>query len=1095
MPPFLPRKRLNSTPPDSPRSGSPPPKKFKHADAERQERSTLQQNREFTLGSDNSDSSLSDIESDEFEDVPTGGIATNGAQHDDEDDEEIDWEDAVAHESPAKSSAPEPTGDLQLTLRKAGDDDTYGSLTAALGTKKGPSKIERQIRLQTHCLHVQFLMYHNALRNNWIGNKEVQQILVKQLPRGIQDEIHKWRVRSGLVESPKTQPAKATSTKKGKSKTRGKYGKDEERNERDWGQRSQRLETGKPDMGNGDPLLSLLKVLAAYWKKRFTITAPGLRKHGYQTRQDLKSRIASFQKGQYDPFKHGEKIDNLSHFKSLAKRCEGSRDVGAQLFTALLRGIGIEARMIANLQPLGFGWTKAEEAMRQKQKKPEDSELSAGTDSEDSAEPLSSKSITKSKMPEISNAMSSKKSRCKNRGHEDSPIALDSDNDAPSIVAVDDDSSVVDVTHKVSIRSKYRRYDRDLHFPIYWTEAISPISNKAIPVSPFIGANSVATTDDHFVAFEPRGSKAEKAKQVIAYVIAFSPDGSAKDVTTRYLKRHMWPGKTKGIRLPVEKVAVYNRRGKVKRYEEYDWFKTIMSSYMRRDDKRTAVDELEDSTDLIAQQPEKRNTEQQGDTLQSLRASADFVLERFLRREEALKTTAKPVRKFQTGKGDKAKEEDIYLRKDVVRCLSAESWHKEGRRPKIGEIPLKFVPIRAVTLTRKREAEEQERITGEKPTQGLYSLEQTEYIIPPPIENGIIPKNAYGNIDCFVPSMIPKGAVHIPLRGTVRICKKLEIDYAEAVTGFEFGNKMAVPVITGVVIAKENEDAVIDAWEQHEAQQRAKEEAKQQKGILAMWRKMLMGLRINARMQEEYGDVMRNDRKGHELIDLTTDDGDTTKLPHDNDTGSVGGGGFLMSDEENQSMEQPDLVVEHNDEFTVRRRIGATTSYPASMSAGSNKQISDQSVDQKMRGSISAPLSEIESDSDIQAEDLGGSIPHDSTTASAKRIGTKNTATKLKAGSSAQTEFDDLKDQEEDEGSSSLTSELDSPSEPEEYNPRPTRTRGAGTPNQPQLPKLLETAQRRRRGRPRKFEADHKDENINEIEGGDVQTGMTSPYF
>ena len=125
----------------------------------------------------------------------------------------------------------------------------------------------------------------------------------------------------------------------------------------------------------------------------------------------------------------------------------------------------------------------------------------------------------------------------------------------------------------------------------------------------------------------------------------------------------------------------------------------------------------------------------------------------------------------------------------------------------LGEHPMKMVPVRAVTLTRKREVEEAER-DGEKLKQGLYALHQTDWIIPPPIENGIIPKNAFGNIDCYVPTMVPKGAVHIPLKSTVRICKRLDIDFAEAVTGFEFGKQRAVPVITGVVVAKEHEHAV-----------------------------------------------------------------------------------------------------------------------------------------------------------------------------------------------------------------------------------------------------------------------------------------------
>lgn len=63
---------------------------------------------------------------------------------------------------------------------------------------------------------------------------------------------------------------------------------------------------------------------------------------------------------------------------------------------------------------------------------------------------------------------------------------------------------------------------------------------------------------------------------------------------------------------------------------------------------------------------------------------------------------------------------------------------------------MKMVPVRAVTLTRKREVEEAER-EGEKLMQGLYALHQTDWIIPPPIRNGIIPKNAFGNSEPFLP--------------------------------------------------------------------------------------------------------------------------------------------------------------------------------------------------------------------------------------------------------------------------------------------------------------------------------------------------------
>jgi xeroderma pigmentosum group C-complementing protein len=97
------------------------------------------------------------------------------------------------------------------------------------------------------------------------------------------------------------------------------------------------------------------------------------------------------------------------------------------------------------------------------------------------------------------------------------------------------------------------------------------------------------------------------------------------------------------------------------------------------------------------------------------------------------------------------------------------------------------------------------------------------------------------------------GAVHVPYRGTVRVCKRLEIDYAEAVVGFEFGHRMAVPVIQGVVIAQENYERLIEELEKDEAERARKEDEKRRKAALGTWRKFLMGLRIAEQIRQDYG--------------------------------------------------------------------------------------------------------------------------------------------------------------------------------------------------------------------------------------------------
>ena len=919
MPPFVNHKRLGSTSPAS-TSRTRKPTLFDTVDKPTSS-STVQDNKAFVDGFYNSDStsSLSDVSSSEFEDVvPQPSSKKRKTEHE-EDDDEVDWEDAIQATKTGSeyvSLTGRHLGDLELTLGKS---IPVGSLAEPYGKKKGPSKIERQIRIATHCMHVQFLLFHNLIRNGWICDTDVQATLMGQLPPGVKKEVEKWKLACGTM--PTTQDdVYRVSKEHRKNKRRSHKDIDNIRSQREWGKPAERQEKGAPNMSSGDPTLRLLRVLAAYWKKRFTITMPSLRKQGYKSLAQLEAELASFKNDKHNAEEHGERINGLNEFRKLAKDCEGSRDVGEQLFVSLIRSLGIQARLVSSLQPVGFGWSKNEDAAVKKKTrvKPHFGEESNNEASSDLVEiPKPSKPAsrhTKSK-PKIS------------RQGKEAPASA-SEESVPEIQEIvedsDADGSIVDVTPvTLQKRKPNKNYDNDMSFPTFWAEAISPITSEVYPVEPFLLNPAVANNAEHLASFEPRGAKADKAKIVFAYVVAYDDRGCAKDVTTRYLKRHMWPGRTKGVRMPVERIPVYNKRGKIKHHEDYDWFKTVMSNYRQPHHMRTTLDDLEDANDLKAVKPEKRETKQGEDTLQGYKTSAEYVLERFLRREEALRPGSIPVKYFTTGKGDTVKEEPVFLRKDVLICRTGESWHKEGRQVKHGEHPMKMVPIRAVTLTRKREVEEAEREGGEKMKQGMYSQDQTEYIIPPPIENGIIPKNTYGNMDCFVPSMVPKGAVHIPLRRTMAICKRLGIDYAEAVTGFEFGNKRAVPVIEGVIVAAKNENLVIEEWGKDEEERRRKEESKREKVALATWRKFLMGLRIIERMKDEYSgevgahlkesinpftnlnkvkksnEVQHKDNKANgQASSLANEDNAGGFLVDDASDAGALGGGFILGDDD-----------------------------------------------------------------------------------------------------------------------------------------------------------------------------------------------------
>ena len=43
----------------------------------------------------------------------------------------------------------------------------------------------------------------------------------------------------------------------------------------------------------------------------------------------------------------------------------------------------------------------------------------------------------------------------------------------------------------------------------------------------------------------------------------------------------------------------------------------------------------------------------------------------------------------------------------------------------------------------------------------IFGIWQVEDYVPPTAENGVVPRNAYGNVELFKDCMLPKGTVHL----------------------------------------------------------------------------------------------------------------------------------------------------------------------------------------------------------------------------------------------------------------------------------------------------------------------------------------------
>jgi xeroderma pigmentosum group C-complementing protein len=217
-----------------------------------------------------------------------------------------------------------------------------------------------------------------------------------------------------------------------------------------------------------------------------------------------------------------------------------------------------------------------------------------------------------------------------------------------------------------------------------------------------------------------------------------------------------------------------------------------------------------------------------------------------------------------------------------------------GREIKPNEIPAKWLQKKARPKG-SRFGDRDEADMQDDAGTPIYTVEQTDLYEPPPVRNGRVPKNKFGNIDAYVPSMIPKGAVHIAHEHASRAAFILGVDYAPALTGFQFKGRHGTAVLDGIVVAAEYEAAVLSVIDGLANAEQEVEDERRRLATLRMWRRLLMGLRIRERIWSGVGEEERKeaDRVAEmeaELADAQSDVTDEFDMVVDDDEG----GGFMI---------------------------------------------------------------------------------------------------------------------------------------------------------------------------------------------------------
>lgn len=79
----------------------------------------------------------------------------------------------------------------------------------------------------------------------------------------------------------------------------------------------------------------------------------------------------------------------------------------------------------------------------------------------------------------------------------------------------------------------------------------------------------------------------------------------------------------------------------------------------------------------------------------------------------------------------------------------------------------------------------------------------------------LIIQNERGQVDVWSEKCLPPGTVHLRFPGLVPIAKRLGIDFAPAMVGFEFRNGRSVPVYEGLVVCTEFKDAILEVYDKY----------------------------------------------------------------------------------------------------------------------------------------------------------------------------------------------------------------------------------------------------------------------------------------
>ncbi|XP_021728088.1 DNA repair protein RAD4-like [Chenopodium quinoa] len=323
-------------------------------------------------------------------------------------------------------------------------------------------------------------------------------------------------------------------------------------------------------------------------------------------------------------------------------------------------------------------------------------------------------------------------------------------------------------------------------------------------------------------------------KKSLSYVVAFAGHG-AKDVTRRYCEKwykispkriylEWWDA----VLAPLKKLESRATGGMVPVHH-----KDMKSTDLV--DSRSSLEDMELATRAL--------TEPLPTNQQAYRTHPLYAMEKWLTKYQTLHPRG-PVLGFCSG-------HTVYPRTCVQILHTKERWLREGLQVKESELPAKVV--KSSTKNRRGQTIEVEDFCeGGSDEVSLFGKWQTEPLCLPPAVNGIVPKNERGQVDVWSEKCLPPGTVHLRFPRLVPVVKRLGINFAPAMVGFEFRNGRSIPVYEGIVVCTEFKETVLEAYAEEEQRREEEERKREERQALSRWYQLLSSMVVRQRLNNTY---------------------------------------------------------------------------------------------------------------------------------------------------------------------------------------------------------------------------------------------------